>query len=196
MRKSGRGAGWALVFGLMMGCGPNSKDGAEKKGELLVPPSPVEERLEIRAGECIGTVCLGMTYAELLAEVGELEEARGYRRIILGRYSDLGIEVSLASPDEFVATPDALVVAVGTLEGTSFDGVILPGMSAAELVAGIGDTPADVAGKYLFLPTGMSVLTGDDGSVERVGIFASYTIRREPPAMIHASTTMPEGGTP
>ena len=184
-------AGLALVLGVFVGCGTSSEIVSEKPVEPtspLAPPSG-ESRLLIHPGECIGPVCLGATYAELVSELGELEGAMGYRRIILGRYADLGVEVSLASPDEFVASPDALVVALGTLEGTSFDGLIRPGMSAAELASAIGETPTEIAGKYIFLPTGISVLTGDNGKVERVGIYSPYEIRREPPPMDHASST-------
>ena len=159
--------------------------------------TPEEDMSLIRPGQSIGPVQIGVTYAELIEELGEFDNAMGYRRNILGTYAELGIEVALTSAEEFTPSLDAVVVAIGTLVGKgNFAGPILPGMSGEELDEAIGDTESDVIGNFIFLPTGISIQTNEDGGVERVGIYPAYTIRTEPPAMVPASTSLGEGVAP
>lgn len=159
---------------------------APDSGTTPAPDTGPPSGLEVRPGDGIGPVRVGMRYAEVRDALGPLEGAFASNRLAFGRYPSLGLEVVLVSGDDDSVSDDAIVIGVGALVAEGFHGPVVPGMSRAALVAAYGE-PDDQAAESQFYVEGFSV-EYDGESVLKVGVFRPYTQDPLPPAMMPAST--------
>jgi hypothetical protein len=72
-------------------------------------------------------------------------------------------------PDEGRVSDDAIVIAVGTLAGATFEGAVRPGLPRAEALLALG--PVEDWGAHLHSPSGLSVELRDQ-AVFRVAVSA------------------------
>jgi hypothetical protein len=148
-------------------------------------PSPdAQPSIEVRAGAGIGSVVLGMRYAELRSDHGELEQLAPVNRLVLGKLPALGLEVLLASAQTSALSDDAVVLAVGVraADGVAVTGAVRPGMTQVEVEAAAGPAPESI-GSFYYYPVGVSVGYDDAHVVKRVGVFAAYELAPTPPPM-------------
>lgn len=143
--------------------------------------------ISIRPGDSIGNIRLGMTYAEMREEFGEIPQAFGYRRLYIVPYPEFGVDVVYASALENGLSDDAWVMAVGTQALEGFAGAIVPGMTRDAVESSYGVAPEEARG-HAFYESGISIKYEED-LVARVGIFKPYTIRLTPPPMVHADAS-------
>ncbi|WP_157068993.1 hypothetical protein [Sandaracinus amylolyticus] len=154
--------------------------------EAEVAPA-LDAGLEVRPGEGIGPVHVGMRYADVREALGPLEGAFTSERVAFGRYTSLGLEVVLVSSEDASVSDDAIVIGVGALQSEGFVGPVVPGMRRDALVAAYGE-PDDEAGETALYREGFGV-EHDGDVVSKVGVFRPYTHEPTPPAMARATGT-------
>ncbi|UJR81953.1 hypothetical protein [Sandaracinus amylolyticus] len=142
--------------------------------------------LEVRPGEGIGPVRIGMRYADVREALGPLEGAFTSDRLAFGRYASLGLEVVLVSSEDASVSDDAIVIGVGALRSDGFVGPVVPGMTRDALEDAFGE-PDDEAGDTAFYVEGFSVERDGDAVLE-VGVFRPYAHEPTPPPMRAAAT--------
>ncbi len=145
---------------------------------------PAAGAFVIAPGEGIGPARLGMRYAELAVELGEAEGAFVADRIGFARYSDLGLEVVVTSPEDALVD-DALVIGIGASEGGHFQGALRPGATKGEIEAVLGPARDEVAGT-VYYPEGVGIEYDGDVAL-RMGVFDPWERRPEVPPMTGAT---------
>lgn len=168
----------ALVIGA---CGGDDPPGADTDAALT--------GLEVRPGEGIGPLRVGMRYGEARDALGPLEGAFGANRVAFGRYNSLRVEVVLVSADDNDVSDDAIIIGLGALDGGEFRGPVIPGALRDDVVAAFGD-PDDAAGETQYYQEGFAV-EYDGDRVLKVGIFRPYEDAPIPPEMRPAATSRP-----
>ncbi len=145
-------------------------------------------KLEIKAGEGIGDIKVGMKYSEIKTLVGEVDTQMGFNRLVTAEYKSLGLELVFSSPDLMELKDDAILISIGAMEDGSFSGNVVPGMSRSDIEDILTGDKEDT-GDYVFYPAGISVHYEDDEAV-LVGVFPAYELQYDPPEMKPCSTTI------
>ena len=146
---------------------------------------------DIVAGERVGPVVLGMTWAEVRAAVG----APPADPVVLTRlghaaWPALGLEAVLTSSDDATLSDDALVIGVGATSAAGWTGAVRPGATRADVVAALG-ADAEAYGGRDHYPAGIVVTYSDADVATHVAVVAPYALAPTPPAMQPAATTPP-----
>ena len=194
----------SIVFAALFGCGdkavetsPEPAQETETSGDDTSTTSPdtettpdaSESDLNIVAGTSIGAAQLGQTYAQIKAVLGEADTARGYNRMILGTWSALGLEINFSSPLSFEIDDTAIALAMNTVTETGFSGDVIPGMEKSQVENVLGVSTDETLG-FSFYAEGIVVEYDENNVASKVGIYAPYVVRTEPPEMLPAVTTM------
>jgi hypothetical protein len=170
----------AVAIALGLGC--SSSDSA--------PPGSVTSDVVISPGTGIGQAQLGMRYADLVKIYGELKDPTVNARLVIGSYSDRGLDVILSSSEDLTISPDAVLLAVGA-KGDGFGGDVRPGTSRAAIEGVYGVAPVKVD-TIEYYPQGISVKYQGD-TAAAVGVFPSYLHAPIPPEMEPAQSS--QGGS-
>jgi hypothetical protein len=139
----------------------------------------------IVAGERVGAVALGMTWAEVRAALG----APMVPPIVLTRvgyvmWPQLGVEALFTSPLEMALADDAIVIGVAATAPADFAGAARPGLTRAAVEAALG-APAESYGGRAYYAAGLAVeYTAEVAS--KVAVVASYALAPTPPPMTPA----------
>ncbi len=172
---------------VVISCGDKDTETQEGADDVRVEDTGSDGKatpLSIAPGTGIGPVRVGMTYAELQALVPQPTSQMGFNRMVIGSWTDLGLDVVFASSEETQISDDAVVVAAGAKAPGSFKGAVLPGMSRSDVVAALGESEEAVE-EYVYYEVGLSVqYAADEQTVEAVGIFSPYELEPNPPKMI------------
>ena len=194
----------SIVFAALSGCGdkavetsPEPAQETDTTGDETNTTSPepettpdeAESDLEIVAGKSIGAAELGQTYGQIKAALGEADTARGYNRMILGTWNALGLEINFSSPLQFGIDDTAIALAMNTVTDTGFSGDVIPGMEKSQVESVLGVSTDETLG-FSFYAEGIVVEYNEDNTAKKVGIYAPYVVRTEPPEMLPAATTM------
>lgn len=143
--------------------------------------------MDIRPGEGIGSVSIGMKYSRVKELLGEPASQMGFNRLVTAQYSSLFLELVFASPDLAELKDDAVLIAAGALTGGNFSGKALPGMTKDEISSAVKEDNEDT-GSYVFYPSGFSVQYENSKAV-LIGVFSPYKISYDPPEMEKCKTT-------
>ena len=163
-------------------------------GSILDAFTPIT--LELVPGLSIGPISLGMDMAELKNVLGEPDRAIGFRRTMNLRYVDLSLEVVVSTVKDLDLSDTSEVIAVSTLPTASLDGPIVIGTPLEELTESYGE-PDVVIDKVVYLTEqGLGLELDDDDRVQRVSVWAPFTLASEPPPMLEASGMPIELGEP
>ena len=194
----------SIAFAALSGCGdkaaetsPEPAQATDTTGDDTTTTSPdpettpdeTESGLEIVAGKSIGSAELGQTYGEIKALIGEADTARGFNRMILGSWSALGLEINFSSPLKFEIDDTAIALAMNTVTETGFSGDVIPGMEKSQIENVLGVSSDETLG-FSFYAEGIVIEYDEDNLATKVGIYAPYVVRTEPPEMLPAATTM------
>jgi|MDSW01.2.fsa_nt_gb hypothetical protein len=167
----------------------NGDDTNTTSPDTEITPDASESDLNIVAGRSIGAAELGQTFAEIKAVLGEPNTARGYNRMILGTWSALGLEINFSSPLSFEIDDTAIALAMNTVTETGFSGDVIPGMEKSQVENVLGISTDETLG-FSFYAEGIVVEYDENNVASKVGIYAPYVVRTEPPEMLPAATTM------
>ncbi len=190
----------------LIGCGDKTNDVSEEAsnqtdttGDDTTNTSPTDTtepepddsdtNLNIVTGTSIGEAQLGQTFAEIKSVFGEPDTARGYNRMIIANWGALGVDVTFASPLMFEIDDSAIALAMNTITDSGFSGDAIPGMTKSEVEAAIGVSNDETLG-FSFYAEGIVVEYDEDNVAAKIGIYAPYVVRTEPPEMLPAATTM------
>ena len=163
-----------------------SDDDMDEMPDETIDEEPAA-KMDIRPGEGIGQVAIGMKYSSVKKLIGEPASQMGFNRLVTAQYSGLFLELVFASPDLAELKDDAVLIAIGALKGGNFSGKALPGMTKDEIFSAVKEDNEDT-GSYVFYPSGFSVQY-EDGKAVLVGVFSSYKISYDPPEMEKCKTT-------
>jgi hypothetical protein len=139
----------------------------------------------IVAGERVGAVALGMTWAEVRAALG----APMVPPIVLTRvgyvmWPQLGVEALFTSPLEMALADDAIVIGVAATAPADFAGAARPGLTRPAIEAALG-APAESYGGRAYYAAGLAVeYTAEVAS--KVAVVAPYALAPTPPPMTPA----------
>ena len=147
--------------------------------------------LNIVVGTSVGEAQLGQSFAEIKAVLGEPDTARGYNRMIICAWAALGLEISFSSPLDFEIDDSAIALAMNTVTESGFSGDAIPGMTKSQIENAIGISTDETQG-FSFYAEGIVVEYDENNIAIKVGIYAPYVVRAEPPEMLPATTTMDE----
>ena len=109
--------------------------------------------------------------------------------MILGTWSALGLEINFSSPLTYEIDDTGIALAMNTVTETGFSGSVIPGMEKSQVENAIGVSTDETLG-FAFYAEGIVVEYDDNDVVTKVGIYAPYVVRTEPPVMLPAATTM------
>ena len=147
--------------------------------------------LLIVAGQGIGGAELGTTFAEVRSVLGEPDTARGYNRMILCSWATLGMDITFSSPLDFEISDSAIALAMNTVSDTGFTGVATPGMEKSQIENALGVSTDETLG-FSFYQEGIVVEYDENNISTKIGVYAPYVVRAEPPVMLPAATSMDE----
>jgi len=151
----------------------------------------------IRPGVGVGSLTLGLTFAQVRAAMGEPTGPAAFDRIGFASYPELGIELVLASSDIASITDDALVIAIGAraVDGADRVGAVLPGSSRDQLIAALGE-PHETIGPIDYYAEGVAVEYDDAGVAQVVAVYPVYDVAVAPPPMQSATGCAADGYAP
>jgi hypothetical protein len=139
----------------------------------------------IVAGERVGAIALGMTWAEVRAALG----APMVPPIVLTRvgyvmWPQLGVEALFTSPLEMALADDAIVIGVAATAPADFAGAVRPGLARAAIEAAVG-APSESYGGRDYYAAGLAVEYSAEVA-SKVAVVAPYTLAPAPPPMTPA----------
>lgn len=143
--------------------------------------------MDIRPGDGVGPVNIGMKYSSVKELIGEPSSQMGFNRLVTAQYSSFFLELVFASPDLAELKDDAVLISIGALSGGNFSGKALPGMTKDEISSAVKEDNED-AGSYVFYPSGFSVQYENNKAI-LIGVFSPYKISYDPPEMEKCKTT-------
>ena len=136
---------------------------------------------EIVPGVGIGSVQVGSRWVDLEPLLGDPDSTLRFGNLLFNTFDAPGLEVLHAAPSSTTIDPDAIVLSVAALTGSSYGGIVTPGDMRPDVEFALGE-PSEVIGDIAFYVEGISVRYVDDVA-DIVTVFEPYPLRTTPPPM-------------